>query len=166
MREEIDTWVEEGRNEPQSDLPLVLIDVDGVVRDTSKPDPAELEGEESGDDPDDFPIPDYMPDLIRHLVQVADVWWSIAPDEELQAELADRLGLEALQIVGTDEFGMTEPAVRARLWKAASVGRATYRIEHLGGEVPPRIPDSTVLVDTASLSVLHPDDLPSELRPR
>ena len=35
MREEIDEWVAEGRREPQTDRPLVLIDVMGVVSDTT-----------------------------------------------------------------------------------------------------------------------------------
>lgn len=164
MREEIDEWVAEGRAEEQSDRPLVLIDVMGVV------------GEPDGDDDPDGPaggeggrttleIPSYMPDLVGHLVEIADVWWTTPLDDGLGAELASRLGIGSLPCVEPDEYGMTEPGARQLLWKAASAQRATYRIENVTSEIQSRLPDSTVLINIAPAPVLRPDHLPVELRP-
>lgn len=160
MREEIDEWVAEGRQEAQSDRPLVLLDVVGVV--------AEVASESSEEEPEEridlLQVPDHMPDLIAGLCAVADVWWMVDRDDDLLDELAERLGTGPLRAVGSDEFGMVESAARALLWKASSAGRTTYRIEHFGGEIPPRLPDKTVLIDTAPDTILRPAHLPSELR--
>jgi len=163
MREEIDEWVAEGRSEPQTDRPLVLIDVMGVVSDTSKPDIPD--GEESPTNEDDvLVIPSHMPSLVTHLVEVADVRWSAPVDEELNAQLTAMLGVGPLPAVEADDYGLTEPAARELLWKAASAGRATYRIENVTSELPSRLPDSTVLINIAPDKVLRPDHLPPELR--
>lgn len=170
MREEIDEWVAEGRSEIQSDRPLVLIDVMGVVGDATTP--ALTDDEESSDrtdhdDDDDeaIEIPPYMPALIRHLVEVADVWWSMPLDDELSAKMTGILGVGLLPSIEADDYGMTEPAARELLWKAASARRATYRIENVASEMPSRLPDSTVLINIAPDKVLRPDHLPPELRP-
>ncbi len=166
MREEIDEWVAEGRNEPQSDRPLVLIDVMGVVSDAT---PAPDDGEEPsdrGETQDDFlAIPSYMPALVRHLTDVADVQWSTPLDDDLNTKLSACLGVDPLPCIEADEYGMTEPAARELLWKAASARRATYRIENVSSEMPSRLPDSTVLINIAPAKVLRPDHLPVELQP-
>ncbi len=157
MREEIIEWVEEGRLEDQPDRPLVMLDVRGVVAET-------IPGvTDEGEERELLRVPDYMPGLIARLCEVADVWW--IADHDLLDELSERLGTGPLQAVGTDAFGMVESAARALLWKAASAGRSTYRIENFAGEVRPRLPDGTVLIDTAPGTVLRPDQLPAELRP-
>ncbi len=167
MREEIDEWVAEGRNEPQTDRPLVLIDVMGVVSDTSRPETVEGDEAETrrNDDDDDLVIPPYMAALVTHLVEVADVRWSAPLDEESSAQLTSLLGVGPIPSIVADEYGMTEPAARELLWKAASAGRATYRIENVSSELPSRLPDSTVLINIAPAKVLRPDHLPPELRP-
>ncbi len=166
MQEEIDEWVAEGRRQAQTDRPLVLIDVIGVVSDASPKSPPD------GDEPANrsaedgaFDIPSYMPALVRHLVEVADVRWSTPLDDELSTKLTAGLGVGPLPSIEPDEYGMTEPAARELLWKAASAGRATYRIENVSSEIPSRLPDSTVLINLAPDKVLRPDHLPPELRP-
>lgn len=167
MREEIDEWVNEGRTEAQSDRPLVLIDVMGVVSDaTAQTRSDEDESTERTDDDDvSLEIPSYMPALVRHLVEVAEVRWSTPLDPELSAQLTAGLGIGPLSCLESDEYGMTEPAARETLWKAASASRATYRIENVSSEIPSRLPDSTVLINIAPDKVLRPDHLPPELRP-
>jgi hypothetical protein len=167
MREEIDEWVAEGRSEAQPDRPLVLVDVMGVVSDTTTPNPTdgEVTTPRTDDDEDVLEIPSHMPALVRHLVEVADVRWSAPLDEELDAKLTSYLGVGPLPTIEADDYGMTEPAARELLWKAASAGRATYRIENVSSEIPSRLPDSTVLINIAPDKVLRPDHLPPELRP-
>ena len=165
MREEIDEWVAEGRSEPQTDRPLVLIDVMGVVSDTTKPEAGESAESPAGDDDDLLVIPPHMGGLLGHLIEVADVHWSAPVDEELGARLATMLGITPLPSVESDDYGLTEPAVREMLWKAASAGRATYRIENVSSELPSRLPDSTVLINIAPDKALRADHLPPELRP-
>jgi len=162
MREEIDEWVAEGRSEAQSDRPLVLIDVMGVVSDAT----TRTVGDDASDETDDdaLEIPSYMPALVRHLVEMADVRWSTPLDDELRAELTACLGVGPIPSIEPDDYGMTEPAARELLWKAASAGRATYRIENVSSEIPSRLPDSTVLINIAPDKVLRPDHLPPELR--
>jgi hypothetical protein len=163
MRQEIDEWVAEGLTEVQSDRPLVLLDVVGVIGE-----PGGAVDPEGSDDPatdGDLQIPPYMPDLVRHLTSIADVWWNTPLDEDLGVDLAQRLGVGPLPCVEADEYGMTEPAARQLLWKAASARRATYRIENVTSEIPSRLPDSTVLINIAPARVLQPDHLPEELRP-
>jgi hypothetical protein len=164
MREEIDEWVAEGRTEDQPDRPLVLIDVMGVVGEVVGDNDS---GEQSGGPYQgrEFEIPSYMPGLVGHLVEIADVWWNTPVDGDLAAELTDRLGIESLPCVEPDEYGMTEPGARQLLWKAVSAHRATYRIENVTSEIQSRLPDSTVLINIAPAPVLHPDHLPAELRP-
>lgn len=163
MREEIDEWVAEGRSEPQTDLPLVLMDVIGVVGDTTKPEPGQNDDTEADDET--LVIPPHMSGLLRHLVEVADVRWSAPVDEELDAQLTARLGVGPLPSVEADDYGLTEPAAREMLWKAASAGRPTYRIENVSSELPSRLPDSTVLINIAPDKSLRADHLPAELRP-
>ena len=165
MREEIDEWVAEGRSEAQTDRPLVLIDVIGVVSDTTKPDDPEGEASQTGTEDDVLVIPPYMSSLVAHLIEVADVRWSAPVDEELDAQLTTMLGVGPLPSVEADDYGLTEPAAREMLWKAASAGRATYRIENVSSELPSRLPDSTVLINIAPDKVLRADHLPPELRP-
>ena len=165
MREEIDEWVSEGQNEDQPDRPLILIDVMGVVGDTAT---TAEDSEGSASDEDDetaLEIPSYMSDLVGHLVGMADVWWNTPLDDDLNDTLTDRLGIDSLPCIEADEYGMTEPAARELLWKAASARRATYRIENVSSEIPSRLPDSTVLINIAPDRVLRPDHLPPELRP-
>lgn len=167
MQEEINEWVAEGRNEPQTDRPLVLLDILGVVSDASSPEA--VDGDESApatdDDDDDLAIPPHMPALIAHLAAVADVRWSAPLDDDSSIQLASLLGVERIPSISADEYGLTEPAARELLWKAASAGRATYRIENVSSELPSRLPDSTVLINIAPDKVLRPDHLPPELRP-
>ena len=165
MREEIDEWVAEGRNETQSDRPLVLIDVMGVISDATIRTDDEESSEEAGEDDETLEIPSHMPALVGHLAAMADVWWSTPLDDELSARLTTHLGVGPLPSVNADEYGMTEPAARELLWKAASAGRATYRIENVSSEIPSRLPDTTVLVNIAPDRVLRPEHLPVELRP-
>lgn len=167
MREEIDEWVAEGRNEPQTDRPLVLMDVMGVVSGSLQP--AVTDGDDSvtptHDEDDVLEIPPHMPALVRHLVEVADVHWSASLDEEMSAQLASLLGVDPLPCIVADDYGLTEPSARELLWKAASAGRATYRIENVSSELSSRLPDSTVLINIAPDKVLRSDHLPPELRP-
>lgn len=166
MREEIDEWVAEGRNEPQSDRPLVLLDVMGVISDTSTPTPAVDEPPDRKPVDDEvLEIPSYMPALVRHLAEIADVRWSTPVDDELNAKLTACLGAGPFPAIEADEYGMTEPAARELLWKAASARRATYRIENVSSDIPSRLPDSTVLINIAPDRVLRPDHLPAELQP-
>jgi hypothetical protein len=165
MREEIDEWVAEGRSEAQSDRPLVLIDVMGVVSDATVQAHDEEPANVVGDDDAALQIPSHMPALVGHLTEVADVWWSTPLDDELGTQLTTGLGVGPLPSIEADEYGMTEPAARELLWKAASAGRATYRIENVSSDIPSRLPDSTVLVNIAPDKVLRPDHLPTELRP-
>lgn len=162
MREEIDEWVAEGRSETQSDRPLVLLDVIGVVSDWASDD---SEAPDPNDTEATLKIPAYMPALVRHLVSVAEVRWSTPLDDELADQLTVGLGIESLPAIEPDDFGMTEPAAREALWKAASAGRPTYRIENVSSEIPSRLPDSTVLINIAPDRVLRPDHLPPELQP-
>jgi hypothetical protein len=165
MREEIDEWVAEGRTEAQSDRPLVLIDVMGVVGDTTTPTVDQETSAQTKSDGDSLEIPPHMPALVGHLVSVADVRWSAPVDEELSTKLVSALGVGPLPSIEADDYGMTEPAAREMLWKAASAGRATYRIENVSSEIPSRLPDTTVLVNIAPDKVLRSDHLPPELRP-
>ena len=165
MREEIDGWVAEGRSEPQTDRPLVLMDLMGVVSDTADPEVGEGADSAAGGKDGPLVIPPHMSSLLSHLVEVADVRWSIPVDEELDAQLTTMLGVGPLPSVEADDYGLTEPAAREMLWKAASAGRATYRIENVSSELPSRLPDSTVLINIAPDKVLRADHLPPELRP-
>ena len=165
MREEIDEWVAQGRSEAQSDRPLVLIDLIGVVSNPALPDPESDTPEQVEDDQPALEIPSYMPSLVRHLVEVAEVRWSTPIDEELAEQLTVGLGIDSLPTIEPDEYGMTEPAAREALRKAASAGRPTYRIENVSSEIPSRLPDSTVLINIAPDRVLRPDHLPAELQP-
>jgi hypothetical protein len=165
MREEIDEWVAEGRSQVQSDRPLVLIDVMGVVSDTTVPSDEEQKTTDPAADDDALVIPSHMPALVRHLVEIADVWWSTPLEDELHAQLTGCLGVGPLPCIEADEYGMTEPAARELLWKAASARRATYRLENVSSEIPSRLPDSTVLINIAPDKVLRPDHLPVELQP-
>ena len=99
------------------------------------------------------------------LAAVADVRWSAPLDDDSSIQLASLLGVERIPSISADEYGLTEPAARELLWKAASAGRATYRIENVSSELPSRLPDSTVLINIAPDKVLRPDHLPPELRP-
>ena len=99
MREEIDEWVAEGRSETQSDRPLVLLDVIGVVGDSTPDDP-----EESAPDDNEpaLKIPSYMPALVRHLVDVAEVRWGTPLDDELADQLTVGLGIGSLAAIEAD----------------------------------------------------------------
>ncbi|NOY54601.1 MAG: hypothetical protein GXP34_01295 [Actinobacteria bacterium] len=160
MQKEIAEWREEGRRADQPSLPLVLLGVDGVITD--------LSARRSEQDPDvelpDPPIPEYMSGLVGHIADVAEVWWCSTDDQDSLDDLCNFLGLRTLPAVALGSEEMSDASVRRLLWSADAGGRATYFIDDFAGVVPARLPDGTVVIDTAADMVLRPERVPSELR--
>lgn len=160
MQEEITQWREEGELVEQTDLPLVVLGVDGVITDLSTLRTAE--GPEMEDvDP---LIPDYMAGLVQRIVDSAEVWWCSTEDEDSLAELCVVLGVSPLPNVSLGDDDISDAGVRRLLWQADAAGRATYLIEDFAGATPARLPERTVVIDTTADMVLRPDRLPPELR--
>ncbi|GBD84080.1 hypothetical protein BMS3Abin02_00466 [bacterium BMS3Abin02] len=161
MQKEIADWREEGRHADQPDLPLVLLGVDGVITD--------LSARRSEQDPDvEQPvplIPEYMSGLVGHIVDIAEVWWCSTDDQDSLDDLCGVLGIRTLPVVALASDEMSDASVRRLLWNADAGGRATYFIDDFSGVVPARLPDGTVVIDTAVDMVLRPERVPSELRP-
>lgn len=159
MQEEITQWREEGEQAEQTDLPLVLLGVDGVITDLSLHRTAEGPGTEGQD-----LIPDYMAGLVQRIVDSAEVWWCSTEDEESLAELCEVLGVSPLPNVSLGDDDISDAGVRRLLWQADAAGRATYLIEDFAGATPARLPERTVVIDTTADMVLRPDRLPPDLR--
>ena len=112
------------------------------------------------------PIPAYMPGLVGHIVDIAEVWWCSTEDQDSLAELCGVLGVRTLPAVAMESDDMSDANVRRLLWKADVAGRATYFIDDFAGALSARLPERTVVIDTTTDMVLRPDRLPPELRDR
>jgi hypothetical protein len=155
-----------------SSLPLVLLDVDGVIVDTRA-----LRGEERPWQMDEVettrfpvPIPVFMPALIQALHEVTEIWWCTTWGERANHEIGRFLGIPQLPVVWRDPDPALEdwkvagarPLARAAL----AAGRRVVWIEDFDGYPPERaMPAGTEFVDTSAdgTCVLLPRFLPGDL---
>ncbi|GAG39950.1 unnamed protein product, partial [marine sediment metagenome] len=142
--------------------PLVLLDIDGVLHDRQ----ALLEIR-SANDPQAaadsldvtvatshghrmaFPI--YMPELVQHLAETAEVWWCTTWRHRANDEIREHLGVDSLAVVddGTRSVGL-EWKVRTAsplIAEAVSHGRRVYWIEDFHGTYP-ELDAAVTFVDT------------------
>lgn len=153
-------------------LPLVLLDVDGVIVDTralcGEQRPWEIHEVETTR----FPalIPYFMPALIRALFEVTELWWCTSWGDRANHEIGRHLGIPRLPVVPRT----TEPAVAD--WKVAgtrplaraalAANRRVVWIEDFDGYPPERaMPPGVEFVDTSAdgTCVLLPRFLPADL---
>jgi hypothetical protein len=154
--------------------PLVLVDVDGVINDLGF-----LLGVQRS-----WPtcllrshgfvvaVPAYMPELMRHLTRVAEVWWCTTWREAANDEIARHLGVGPLKVVddgtGNRYVDWKPPVARPVAEAALAAGRRVYWIEDFAGDAPrSEMPDGVVFIDTAAGGefVLLPEHLPTDLGP-
>ncbi len=156
-----------------SNRPLVLLDVDGVINDldgligVARPWNATVVASHGFG----ILIPDYMPDLVRRLTETCEVWWCTTWRNRANDEIAQHLDIEPLPVV-TDRsqsrwVDWKAVAARALVTAALADGRPVYWIEDFYGTPPiDELPDGVVYVDTTTgehRCVLTEDGLPTEL---
>jgi hypothetical protein len=154
-------------------LPLVLLDVDGVINDI------DLVGVRTNlweteiihSHGYDVAVPSYMPRLIQGICSVAEVHWCTTWRDRANDDIARYLGIGPLPVV---DDGTTSRYVD---WKAAAAydladsalqaGRRVLWIEDFYGDPPTKsMPAGTEFADTADNdlgAVLRPHDLPQWL---
>jgi len=159
---------------PESVLPLVLLDVDGVINDL----PASLGMERP------WPhrrldlgraticIPLFVPPLLQYLDLVSDIWWCTTWGDMANQVLTPVLEIGPYPVVGADTdqsgHGWKARAAHPIATEAIREGRRVYWIEDFEGDTPDgAMPDGVTYVDTAAQGeyVLLPQHLPSELLP-
>ena len=156
----------------ESSLPLVLLDVDGVIVDTraldGEPRPWEILEVETTRFP--APIPYFMPALIQALFEVTELWWCTSWGDRANHEIGRHLGIPPLPVVWRE----VDPTVED--WKVAGArppakaalraGRRVVWIEDFDGFPPERaMPPGVEFVDTSAdgTGVLLPRFLPADL---
>jgi hypothetical protein len=155
-----------------SSLPLVFLDVDGVIVDTralrGEPRPWTVKEVETARFP--VSIPDFMPTLIQALHEVTELWWCTSWGEGANREIGRFLGLPRLPVVWREvdatvedwKVAGTRPLARAAL----RVGRRVVWIEDFDGYPPEgAMPSGVEFVDTSAdgTCVLLPRFLPADL---
>ena len=123
--------------------PLVLLDVDGVLHDRSARDRIRM-----AEDPEAMAaslgviwvaaggvkvaIPESVAEIVRRLVQVADVWWCTTWGERANTHLAPALGIEPLPVVGAGTRGVgieLEDRPSGSADRRGDLARATDRVD-------------------------------------
>ena len=112
-------------------------------------------------------IPESVAEIVRRLVQVADVWWCTTWGERANTHLAPAIGIEPLPVVGAGTRGVgiewkvaqAGPLIDA----ATSHGRRIVWIEDFDGAYP-ELAD-VEFVDTAATGLISETDLPPGLLP-
>jgi hypothetical protein len=153
--------------------PLVLLDVDGVINDLGalygSPRPWRIHKVLSNGFV--LHIPDYMPALIRDLVENAEVWWCTTWRDRANDELAAHLGINRLSVIDdgsrSRNVGWKPAAAHSIACAALADGREVFWIEDFYGDVPTsEMPAGVVFVDTAEETlgpVLTAEMLPTGL---
>lgn len=153
-------------------MPLVFLDIDGVVNDL----PSSM-GVSRGWPEIRLPIgevevciPHHVVLLLRHMASVAEIHWASTWEELANLLLPGLVGIGPFPCLGPadpDDDGWKARAAGALAESALGEGRAVYWIEDLAGDVPDCLPDGTAFVDTAAdgAYVLMPHHLPPELLP-
>lgn len=144
----------------------MLLDVDGVINDLGS-----LRGVERPYRVDRIPamgfvlhIPDYMPELIRSICDVAEVRWCTTWEHAANEHVSPILGVGELPVLELDPLsGWKLDAALPVLTEADDEGRSSFWIEDFDG-VPSELPPSTTPIDTTAAGVLRSEDLPPELR--
>ena len=157
---------------PEPDLPLLFLDVDGVINDI----PASLGAErpwpqhrfEFGDAM--ICVPVFVPPLLQYLELITEIRWLTT-----WGDLANLLLAPALDIGPYPVVEPLEPpgswwkarAARRLAAGALEAGRRVYWIEDFEGDLPPGMPDGVTYIDTAANGefLLLPQHLPPELLP-
>lgn len=155
-----------------SSLPLILLDVDGVIADTRALLGEERPWEIREVETTRFPalIPVFMPLLIQALHEVAELWWCTSWGERANQEIGRYLGIPRLPVVPCDRDPTVEDwkvAGARPLAKAAlRANRRVVWIEDFDGFPPERaMPPGVEFVDTSAdgTGVLLPRFLPADL---
>lgn len=158
-----------GRNETMKNMdqtrPVIFLDVDGVINDVAFR-PLNASNARIRSHGYTVTIPYYMPALIRHLVEVADVYWLTTWRQRANDEIAAHLGIPHLKVLtdGTDKRDVSWKDAVAERTLPLLPGRKVYWIEDFYADLP--IIKGITFVDTAAVAykaVLTPADLPSEL---
>ncbi len=159
-----------------SELPLLLLDVDGVVNDLRAHQMLGVLGDDQAagqlgvtllhSHGYRLAVPHYMPELIRELAGRADTWWCTTWRGWANDELAAHLRVGPFPVIdpeGTDRFSSDwkVDCVRPLAKAALAAGRAVVWIEDFEGEIPDI--EGIVLVDTTERGVLTWADLPLEV---
>ena len=157
-------------NDPR--VPLVLLDVDGVINDVDAAlalqlaDDPEVTAEEWEVDAIEsdglrLAIPRHMGELVRALTAETEVWWCTTWRQLANEDIAAHLGIEALPVVddGTDKRTTEWKADAARrlVGEAVAAGRLVVWIEDFGDDRPDL--DGVVYVDTTAHGHLRWSDL-------
>lgn len=161
LSEQAPVWMEQGRAEVTDDRPLVLLDVDGVINDLRSQAELPVTHRITEVRAGRFVlhVPEYMPALIRTLVDTAEVLWCTTWEHDANLHVAPILGIDPLEVIELDPVTGRKPGVaRPHLWRAHGARRRTVWIEDF--DKPPRgMPPDTILIDTTPNGVLRPEDL-------
>jgi len=159
---------------PGTTLPLVLLDVDGVINDL----PAAVGLErawphhrlELGEAT--ICIPLFVPPLLQYLDLISEIWWCTTWGDLANQVLAEALEVGPYPVVGADadhtDHQWKARAARPLAAEAIEAGRRVYWIEDFENEPPTELmPPDVTYVDTAARGeyVLLPQHLPPELLP-
>ena len=157
-----------------SQQPLVLLDVDGVINDLGALGGAHRPWETDVLISNEYRlhIPDYMRPLVFALDMYTEVWWCTTWRDRANNEIARHLGIENLPVVtdGSNSHFVDWKAAAARplVEKTIAEGREVFWIEDFY-EDPPihELPEGVTFVDTTvkePRGVLSVRDIPWTLR--
>lgn len=158
----------------ETNQPLVLLDVDGVINDLDALIGVTRPWNATVIQSNGFQvhIPGYMPDLVQRLTETCEVWWCTTWRDRANNEIAEHLGISNLPVVtdGSNSRWVEWKAAAARNLVTAALadGRPVFWIEDFYGSPPAdALPDGITYVDTTlnePRCVLVESDLPEELR--
>ena len=162
-------------SDPAAKLPLLLLDVDGVINDLNAHMMLGLLGDESTNGADQLgvelvrshgftlAVPLYMPELIRELTARAETWWCTTWRDRANDELARHLGVGPFPAIDPDGSDRSSrdwklEKVRRLVEAALAQRRAVVWIEDFNGDLPDL--EGVIFVDTGERGVLTWADLP------
>ena len=168
----IDGRVRRRRGIGDSSLPLVLLDVDGVIVDerARRGEPRRWPIVTIPTTRFPAPIPGFMPALIQALHEATELWWCTTWEERANREIGPHLGIPRLPVVpraldpavGDWKVAGARPLARAAL----AAGRRVVWVEDFDGCPPERsMPPGVEFADTSAdgTGVLLPRFLPADL---
>jgi hypothetical protein len=143
------------RKETKVKKPLILLDVDGVINDIEYVGLGTEDWKTHSFESHGYTllVPDYMPELIRLLCEVAEVRWCTTWRHRANDEIASFLGIEHLDVIddGSNSRYVDWKAEAARpvVESALREGRRVLWIEDFWGRVPcDEMPSGTEFLDT------------------
>ena len=161
----------------ESDRPLLLLDVDGVINDLEAKMMIRTLGEGGRDRAEQLgvemirshgywlAIPTYMSELIGALTARSETWWCTTWRERANDELAAHLGVGPFPVIDdgmrSQDAAWKAAAARPLVEDARAAGRAVVWIEDFCG----RLPDlaGVTYVDTGERGVLRWSDVPLDV---